>query len=40
MEIQYVENTHFKLRPETGGPLPGVVIVRRTGAAAGMALCV
>lgn len=34
------QNTHFELRPETGGPLPGIVIVRRTGAAAGMALCV
>lgn len=32
--------THFKLRPETGGPLPGIVVVRRTGTAAGMALCV
>lgn len=30
--------THFELWPETGGPLPGVVVVRGTGTAAGMAL--
>lgn len=30
--------THFELRPETGGPLPGIVVVRGAGAAAGMAL--
>lgn len=32
--------TYFELRPETGGPLPGIVLVRGTGTAAGMALCV
>lgn len=33
-------STHFELRPEAGGPLPGIVVVCRTRAAAGVALCV
>lgn len=36
---KYSQNgTHFELGPETGGPLPGKVLVRGAGTAAGMAL--
>jgi len=36
----FSKRTHFELRPEAGGPLPGIVVISRTRAAAGVALCI